>query len=125
MFGRNPRLLIDVLIENNTDEQNATSTYIEKWKRKMKEAIGMAAANTKWRRDMNEIKSDQKARLQSLEVDGWVLVRKLNEKGGSGKTRTTETESVKNPWKERWRWCSPCSPRGKQPTCTGKSPAPQ
>ena len=52
MFGRNPRLPIDVLIENNTDEQNTPLTYIEKWKHRMKEAFGIAAANTKWRRDM-------------------------------------------------------------------------
>ena len=52
MFGRNPRLPIDILIENNTDEQNTPSTYIEKWKSRMKEAFGIAAANTKRRRDM-------------------------------------------------------------------------
>ena len=51
MFGRNPRLPIDILIENNTDEQNTPSTYIEKWKSRMKEAFG-TAANTKRRRDM-------------------------------------------------------------------------
>ena len=54
MFRRNPTLPIDVLIENNTDEQNTPSTYIEKWKSKMKEVFGIAAANTKWRRDMDK-----------------------------------------------------------------------
>ena len=63
MFGRNPRLPIDVLIENNTGEQNTPSTYIEKWKSSLKEAFGIAAANTKWRRDMDKRKRDQKARL--------------------------------------------------------------
>ena len=36
MFGRNAKLPIDALIENNTDEQNTPSTHIEKWKRRMK-----------------------------------------------------------------------------------------
>ena len=36
MFGRNARLPIDALIENNTDEQNTPSTHIEKWKSRMK-----------------------------------------------------------------------------------------
>ena len=47
MFGRNPRLPIDALIENNTDGQNPSTTYIEKRKSRMKEAFGIAAANTK------------------------------------------------------------------------------
>ena len=47
MFGRNPRLPIDALIENNIDEQNTPSTYIEQWKSRMKEDVGIAAANTK------------------------------------------------------------------------------
>ena len=55
IFGRSPRLIIDVLIENNTDEQNTPSTYIEKWKTRMKEAFGIAATNTNRRRD-KEIK---------------------------------------------------------------------
>ena len=67
MFGRNPRLPIDVLIENNTDEQNTPSIYIEKWKSRMKEAFGIAAANTKRRRDQ---KRDQKANYNLLK---WVV----------------------------------------------------
>ena len=73
MFGRNPRLPIDFFIENNTDEQNTPSTYIEKWKSRMKEAFGIAAANTKQRRDIDKRKRDQKARLQPFEVGGRVL----------------------------------------------------
>ena len=63
MFGRNPRLLIDVLIENNTDEENTLSMYGKKWKSKMKEAYGIAAANIKWMKDMDKRKSYQKSRL--------------------------------------------------------------
>ena len=70
MYGRNPRLPIDVLIENNTTEQNTSSTYIEDWKSRMKEAFEIAAAHAKRRRE--------KARFQPLEVDGRVLVRNLN-----------------------------------------------
>ena len=78
MFGRNARLLIDFLIENNTDEQNTPTAYIEKWKIRMKEAFGIAPADTKRRRDMDRRKRDQKARLEPLEVGGRVLVRNLN-----------------------------------------------
>ena len=70
MFGRNPRLPIDVLIENNTGEQNTPSTYIEKWKSRMEEAFGIAAANTKWRRDMGKRKRDQK---QDFNLLRWVV----------------------------------------------------
>ena len=51
MFGRNPRLPIDVLMGNNTD-QNTPSTHIEKWKRRTKETFEIEIANTKQRRDM-------------------------------------------------------------------------
>ena len=85
MFGRNPRLSIDVLIEKSADEQNTPSIYIEKWKSRMKEGFGIAAANTKWRGDMDKRKRDQ--RLKPLEVGGRVLIRNLNEKGGPGKKR--------------------------------------
>ena len=53
----------------------------------MKEAFGIAAANTKRRRDMGKRKRDQKARFQPLEVGGRILVRNLNEKGGPHKTK--------------------------------------
>ena len=81
MFGRNPRLPIDVLMGNNTD-QNTSSTHIEKWKRRTKEAFGIEVANTKQRRDMDKRKKGKKAGLQPLEVSGRVLVRNLNERGG-------------------------------------------
>ena len=45
MYRRNPRLPIEALIKNNTVEQNIPSTCIEKWKYRMKEAFGIAAAN--------------------------------------------------------------------------------
>ena len=70
MFGRNPRLPIDVLIENNTGEQNTPSTYIEKWKSRMEEAFGIAAANTKRRRDMGKRKRDRK---QDFNLLRWVV----------------------------------------------------
>ena len=69
-------------------------TYIEKWKSRMKEVFGRAAANTKQRRYKDKRKRDQKARLQPLEVGGRVLVRNLNEKGGPGKTRAFWTQKV-------------------------------
>ena len=58
MFGRNPKLPIDVLIEKNTGEQNTASTYIGKWTSRMKETFGIAAANSKRRRDMDKRKRD-------------------------------------------------------------------
>ena len=58
MFGRNPRLPIDVLIEKNTGEQNTALTYLEKWTSRMKETFGIAAANSKRRRDMDKRKRD-------------------------------------------------------------------
>ena len=80
MIGINTGLPIDALIDN-TNEQNTPSTYIEKWKSRIKEAFGIATANTKWRRDMDKRKRDQEARLQHLEVGSRVLVRKLNGRG--------------------------------------------
>ena len=41
----------------------------------MKEAFGIAAANTKQRRDLDKRKRDQKARLQPFDVGGRRLVR--------------------------------------------------
>lgn len=64
LFVRNLRLPIDVLLENNTNEQNTPSRINGKWKSRMNEAFGIAAANFMQRRDMDKRKGDQKARLQ-------------------------------------------------------------
>ena len=60
----------------------------------MKEAFGIAAVNTNWRKDFDKIKRDQKARLQPHEVGGRVLVRNLNLKGGPSKTRAFWEQKV-------------------------------
>ena len=83
MFGRNPRLPIDVLAENGTDEQSTLSMYIEKWKCRMKGAFGIAA-NTKRRNSMDKRERDQKRKIA---VGGRVLVRNFNERAEPGKTR--------------------------------------
>ena len=70
MFGRNPELPIDVLIESNTDEQNTPITYIERWKSRMKEAFGIATVNTKGRRDMDKRKRNKKAKIVTS-LGGW------------------------------------------------------
>ena len=43
---------------------------------------------------MDKRKRDQKARLQSLEMGGRLLVRNLNEKEGSGKTKVFWEQDV-------------------------------
>ena len=55
----------------------------------MKEAFGIER-----RRDMDKVKRDEKASLLRLEVGDRVLVRDLNGRGGSGKTRAFWEQKV-------------------------------
>ena len=101
MHRRNARLPIDVLIENNTVQQNIPSTYIKKWKDRMKEAFGIAATHIKSERDMEKRKMDQKPRLQPFEAGCRVLVTNLNERGEPGKTKTFWEQKVLKIFKKK------------------------
>ena len=101
MHRRNARLPIDVLIENNTVQQNIPSTYIKKWKDRMKEAFGIAATHINSERDMEKRNMDQKPRLQPFEAGGRVLVTNLNERGEPGKTKTFWEQKVLKIFKKK------------------------
>ena len=87
MFGRNPKLPIDIVLEKDNNEgYRSHLKYVEQWKNRMKEAFQIASANTDKRRMSDKRYKDRKATLQPLEVGGRVLVRNLGERGGPGKT---------------------------------------
>ena len=53
----------------------------------MKEAFEIAVANTKRRRDEYKENRNQKSKLQQIEVNGRMLVCKINGRGGTEKAQ--------------------------------------
>ena len=90
MFGRPPRLPIDVMFSAATPEDNREySAYVEEWKqataeahKKAQERTGKSALQSKKRYDQ------AKPTSLSLEKGDRVLVRNVRERGGPGKLRS-------------------------------------
>jgi transposase InsO family protein len=85
LFGRNPRLPIDLLLEE--DPEPLGNQRLVDWKISMKEAHRIAAENSARRKEKSR-KRTNKIKYASLEVGDRVLVRNVREKGGPGKLRS-------------------------------------
>ena len=91
LFGRNPRLPIDVMLSTyngNNYEEPDCQKYTKEWSERMTKAFKIASENTKNRRLSNKKLKDKRATLAPLEIGGRVLVRNLLERGGPGKLRS-------------------------------------
>ena len=51
LFGRNPRLPVDLLLTHDTDETQRQTLYIAKWKNAMEEAYNTAAERSSRRKE--------------------------------------------------------------------------
>ena len=85
LFGRNPRLPIDLLLEE--DAEPPSDQRLVDWKSSMKEAHRVAAENSARKKGESRRRTN-KVKYAALEVGDRVLVRNVKEKGGPGKLRS-------------------------------------
>lgn len=89
MYGRHPRLPIDLLFGLAQDNDfNTQNEYAEHWADQMAEAYKIAAQSSKQRSLRNKEYYDQKASCIILRPGDRVLVRNLSQRGGPGKLRS-------------------------------------
>ena len=89
MFGRNPRLLIDIILQTEADPPHSTHRqYLENWKEVIEDAYAAALQNLTYRKEHDKEKTLQaRQRLDKLEQGDKVLLRNLTPRGGPGKLR--------------------------------------
>lgn len=85
LFGRSPRLPVDIVFGCNQDENLDT---VEKWSTQMKEAYDIARENIKKSKEKGKKNYDKHLRSTILKEGDRVLVRNLGERGGPGKIRS-------------------------------------
>ena len=89
LFGRSPRLPIDLLfgLSPTTTTGNHTQ-YVKRWQGAMKEAYAKAMENSRKSAEIGKKHYDKKIRCTELKPGDRVLVRNLSERGGPGKLRS-------------------------------------
>ena len=89
LFGRSPRLPVDLLFGTPTSVINESHTeYVKRWKDAMKDAYTKANNNSNKAANAGKIIYDSKVRYTELKAGDRVLVRNLCERGGPGKLRS-------------------------------------
>ena len=95
LFGRSPRLPIDILIPTENHIQQSHPDYVNKWRDQMQQAYQLAKekSDKRKRRDIKRHDTTTPP-LTTLEKGDRVLVRNLSERGGTGKLRNHWEEKV-------------------------------
>lgn len=91
LFGRHPRLPIDLLFQNGHSSSGGEGSHSEcakKWKSRMQEAYQIALKNAHRSASRGKKNHDSRLTSASLEPGDRVLVKNLCERGGPGKLRS-------------------------------------
>ena len=95
MFGRSPRLPIDLMFNLNPEkEKRSHSEYVDTWEKAMREAYIIAQKNVKKKSAHGKRYHDKKVFGATLKIGDRVLVRNLSERGGTGKLRSFWEQKV-------------------------------
>lgn len=88
LFGRKPRLPIDIILPSPSHKPESYSQYVDKWQAQMREAYTTALRCSTARKTKDAKRHDAKRPLSlALQVGDRVLVRNKSERGGTGKMR--------------------------------------
>ena len=87
LFGRSPRLPIDLSFNVSREEKKSASLpeYVKKWKGALQEALNIASRNAHAKAERGKLQYDKKVHSTALEPGDRVLVCNLGERGGPGK----------------------------------------
>ena len=90
LFGREPKLPIDVMLNLNFDDDSKETyqSYVQKWAYAMRQAHDIANKNSSRSRDKYKVQYDKKVKSVVLQPGERVLVKNLSERGGPGKLRS-------------------------------------
>lgn len=88
LFGRSPRLPVDVIFGTKPASSLNYPAYVKKWQAAMKEAYDLATKRSGLSGARGKKHYDKKANSPVLQPGDRVLVRNLSERGGPGKLRS-------------------------------------
>lgn len=95
LFGRHPRLPIDVIFGLNRENGCKThEDFAQKWQQQMKEAYDVASKNIEKTHTRGKSFYDQKRQCAALSPGDRVLVRNMSERGGPGKLHSYLEDQV-------------------------------
>ena len=89
MFGRHPKLPIDVILNTNLNHQPTThKEYLHNREEQMKEAYRLAIKSSERQQNQDSFRRSQKKMLGPLIPQDKVLIKNVVERGGPGKLRS-------------------------------------
>ena len=94
LFGRSPRLPVDVIFGIEPNASLNYPTYVKEWQSAMKEAYTLASKRSESSGQKGKKQYDRKVNSSVLQPGDRVLVRNLSKRGGPGKLRSYWEETV-------------------------------
>ena len=94
LFGRSPRLPVDVIFGIEPNASLNYPTYVKEWQSAMKEAYALASKRSESSGQKGKKQYDRKVNSSVLQPGDRVLVRNLSKRGGPGKLRSYWEDTV-------------------------------
>ena len=94
LFGRSPRLPVDVIFGIEPNVSLDYPTYVNEWQSAMKEAYALASKRSESSGEKGKKQYDRKVNSSVLQPGDRVLVRNLSKRGGPGKLRSYWEDTV-------------------------------